>query len=111
MQLGHQSLHPCPHHPDPAGCRSYIWNALAIATVTLVAERLKDNDDHAASLALSCSLALAAAGGLLVCGVLQAWGPWLLARTGAEAAILPYALTYLRIRALAAPAAILLQVG
>ncbi|GAB4822804.1 hypothetical protein N2152v2_009850 [Parachlorella kessleri] len=90
---------------------SYIWNALAIATVTLVADRLKDNDTQAASLALSCSMALAVVGGLVVCGVLETAGPWLLARTGAEAAILPHALTYLRIRALAAPASIVVQVA
>ncbi len=67
-------------------------------------------DGDAQATAWTCSLAMAIAGGLVVCGVLQACGPWLLARTGAKAAILPYALTYLRIRALAAPAAILLQV-
>lgn len=88
----------------------YVWNALAIATVTLVAERLKGGDSRAASASLSCSLALGAAGGVVVCALLLGAGPALLRATGAEPALLAPALTYLRIRALAAPAAILVQV-
>lgn len=66
--------------------------------MTLVADRLKDGDTTTASRSLTCSLLIALAGGLVVCCVLQLWGPRLLAATGAEAALLPYSLRYLRIR-------------
>lgn len=79
--------------------------------MALVADRMKSKDGRAASLALSCSAAIAVAGGVLVCAILQLWGPRLLLATGADAALLGPALTYLRIRAVAAPAAILVQVA
>lgn len=103
-----------------------VWAALTIATVTVVSERLKASSSSStttsgsevdepsrssssssksrgqqeicepAARALSAALALAVSGGLLVCTVLQAWGPHLILATGADPLLLPSALTYLR---------------
>lgn len=90
---------------------NYILMSLSVGTVSLVAERLQRNDARAAATALSSSLALAAAGGALMGGTYLALGPQLLALTGADPAVLGHAAAYLRIRALALPAVVLVQVG
>lgn len=90
---------------------NYILFGLSVGTVSLIAERLKDRDVPSAAIALSSSLFLAAAGGACMGAVFLCWGPQLLRMTGAEAAVLPPAAQYLRIRALALPAVILSQVA
>jgi Na+-driven multidrug efflux pump len=88
---------------------NYILFGLSVGTVSLVAEALKDKDTAAASTALSSSLFLAATGGAIMGAVYLMFGPQLLAMTGADAAVLPHAANYLRIRALALPAVIFSQ--
>lgn len=90
---------------------NYVLMSLSVGTVSLVAERLQRHDTAAAATALSSSLALAAAGGALLGCSYLALGPQLLALTGADPAVLGHAAAYLRVRALALPAVVLVQVG
>ncbi|KAL4431117.1 hypothetical protein ABPG75_006373 [Micractinium tetrahymenae] len=90
---------------------NYVLMSLSVGTVSLVAECLQRSDTAAAGTALSSSLALAAAGGALMGGTYLALGPQLLALTGADPAVLGHAAAYLRIRALALPAVVLVQVA
>lgn len=87
----------------------YSFNALSIATVSLTAERLRLKGD--AGKAVSTALCIGAVGGIAITAIFQGWGPQLLARTGCDPALLPDSALYLRIRSLAAPAAILTQVA
>lgn len=80
-----------------------------MGTVSLVAERLQRRDLPAASVALASSLFLAAVGGAAMGAVYLVAGPALLRCTGADAAVLAYASSYLRIRALALPAVVVGQ--
>ncbi|KAI7844559.1 hypothetical protein COHA_001917 [Chlorella ohadii] len=85
---------------------NYILFALSVGTVSLIAERLKQQDTEAAGRTLSGSLFLAAMGGLSMGLLFLQFGPQLLRLTGADPAVLAYAATYLHIRALALPAVI-----
>jgi Na+-driven multidrug efflux pump len=89
---------------------NYILFGLSVGTVSLIAERLKDQDVAAAAQALSSSLFLAATGGAAMGALYLLQGAQLLSLTGADAAVLPFAASYLRIRALALPAVIVGQV-
>ncbi|PSC76204.1 armadillo repeat-containing 8-like isoform B [Micractinium conductrix] len=90
---------------------NYILFGLSVGTVSLVAERLQRRDLPAASVALASSLFLAAVGGAAMGAVYLVAGPALLRCTGADAAVLAYASSYLRIRALALPAVVVGQVS
>ena len=87
----------------------YSFTALSVATVSLVAERLRQHRD--AGPALSTSLFLGACGGVVVATIFLALGPQLLAATGCDPALVATSWQYLRIRAFAAPAAIITQVA
>ena len=87
----------------------YSFSALSVATVSLIAERIREGRD--AEHALSTSLCIGAVGGILIGAILLLWGPQLLAMTGCDPALLPISWQYLQIRALAAPAAIITQVA
>jgi Na+-driven multidrug efflux pump len=87
----------------------YTFTALSIATVSLTAERLRQG--AGAERTVSAALFVAAASGAAVTAVLLTFGGALLAATGCDPALLPAAGEYLRIRALAAPAAIVTQVA
>lgn len=87
----------------------YSFSALSVATVSLIAERIREG--QGAEHALSTSLSIGALGGILVGAILLGWGPQLLAMTGCDPALLPLSWQYLQIRALAAPAAIVTQVA
>ena len=91
---------------------NYIWNSQGIATTTLVADALnrpsadsKHPPHVEAGRVLASSLMMAAAMGAMVCVFLQLFGPRLLQLTGAAPELMDPALAYLRIRALATPAA------
>jgi hypothetical protein len=73
---------------------------LSIATVAEVSAHLRDAPERA-STAVSAALALAAGGGAAVAAFVLVFGPVLLRATGCDAALLPAAGVYLRIRALA----------
>jgi Na+-driven multidrug efflux pump len=79
--------------------------------VGLLAEHLKEDDVAGASATLSSSLFVAAAGGAAIGLAYLLQGPLLLRLTRADAAVLPHAAKYLRIRALALPAVIVAQVS
>mmetsp|Transcript_1310 Transcript_1310/g.3313 ORF Transcript_1310/g.3313 Transcript_1310/m.3313 type:complete len:553 (-) Transcript_1310:16-1674(-) len=89
---------------------NYIWNSQGVATTTMVATELNEEGvppERAARRAgrvLAASLLLALCAGGAVCVVLQLAGPTLLAATGASPELIPPALAYLRVRALATPA-------
>lgn len=87
----------------------YSFNALSIATVSLTAERIRQG--KGAETAVSTALFVGAIGGVLITAVIQGWGQHLLLLTGCDASLLNESWRYLRIRSLAAPAAILTQVA
>jgi putative MATE family efflux protein len=91
----------------------YSFTALSIATVSLTAERLrlKNDDQNLAGQTIGAALFLGAAGGVVVAIILLVWGPALLLKTHCDPVLLPAAREYLKIRALAAPAAIVTQVA
>lgn len=80
-----------------------------MATISLVAELHGHRPDQAGD-TLTAALLSAAFGGLLICFIMLSWGPTLLAATGCDPSLVPFSWQYLRIRAFAAPAAILTQV-
>ncbi|KAG7672119.1 putative Protein DETOXIFICATION 46, chloroplastic [Nannochloris sp. 'desiccata'] len=87
----------------------YSFTALSVSTVSLIAERLRKG--HGAEHALSTALFLGAAGGIFISSIFVLWGPQLLAATGCDPSLLGTSWQYLRIRCLAAPAAIITQVA
>ena len=101
----------------------YSFTALSVATVSLIAERLrkaKENNNNnnnngssgaTAEDALSTALFLGASGGILIAAVILVWGPRLLALTGCDPSLLSTSWSYLRIRVLAAPAAVITQIA
>jgi Na+-driven multidrug efflux pump len=88
----------------------YSFTALTIATVSIVAEHLRSQREDLAGKALSTSLVIGAIGGACITLVLTTYGSLLLSLTGCDPVLLPVAEKYLRIRAFAAPAAILTSV-
>lgn len=88
---------------------NYILYGLSVGTVSLIVTALKAKDAEGASRALSSSLFLAACGGATMGAIFLQWGPQLLRLTGAEPAVLAYAAVYLRIRAMALPAVLIVQ--
>jgi putative MATE family efflux protein len=87
----------------------YSFTALSVSTVSLIAERLRKG--HGAEHALSTALFLGATGGILISSIFALWGPQFLAATGCDPGLLGTSWKYLRIRCLAAPAAIITQVA
>jgi putative MATE family efflux protein len=87
----------------------YSFTALSVSTVSLIAERLRKG--HGTEHALSTALFLGATGGILVSSIFVLFGPQLLAATGCDPSLLVTSWQYLRIRCLAAPAAIITQVA
>ena len=79
--------------------------------MSVVAERLKRGDRDAAASALSAALQLAALAGSALALLYLTRGDALLSLTGADPAVLVPAGRYLRIRALALPAVITVQVA
>lgn len=77
--------------------------------MSIVAERL--GAGTRAEEALSNSILVAVTGGIVVSMGLLVWGPNLLKATGCDVSLLPASWEYLRIRAWAAPAAIVTQVA
>jgi Na+-driven multidrug efflux pump len=108
---------------------NYVWAGLSVATVTLVAERLRSSSlssgsssgigtsgkskkiNRPASHILTTALAVAVLGGAAVTAILLSYPEAILRATGADASLLAAASGYLRVRALAAPAAVVIQVG
>ncbi len=88
----------------------YSFTALSVSTVSLIAERLRSGRGTAEH-ALSTALFLGATGGILISCIFLLWGPQLLAMTGCDPSLLGTSWQYLRIRCLAAPAAIITQVA
>lgn len=86
----------------------YSFSALSVATISLVAEYINRPDQ--AGDTLTAALISAAFGGLVVGLVMLYWGPTLLRATGCDPSLIPFSWQYLKIRAFAAPAAILTQV-
>lgn len=88
----------------------YSFTALTIATVSIVADYLRQDKDEEAGKVLSTSLILGCVGGCLVACVLKMHAPALLVMTGCDPQLLDLAGLYLGIRAWAFPAAILTSV-
>ena len=89
----------------------YSFTALTIATVSILGEKLRKGQEREASNALSTSLLLGALGGVLITLVLSVFGARMLVMTGCDPVLLPLSEKYLRIRAYAAPAAIVTSVA
>eukprot|EP00890_Picochlorum_soloecismus_P005083 jgi/Picsp_1/5576/NSC_02935-R1_enhanced disease susceptibility len=89
----------------------YSFTALTIATVSILGEKLRKGQEKEASKALSTSLLLGAVGGALITLILSVFGARMLAMTGCDPVLLPLSEKYLRIRAFAAPAAIVTSVA
>jgi putative MATE family efflux protein len=88
----------------------YSFTALTIATVSIIADKLRLGQDAGAGQALSTSLLIGAVGGSLITLILVFYGPQLLIKTGCDPVLLPIAETYLSIRAFSIPAAIMTSV-
>lgn len=89
---------------------NYALAALGVSTVTLSAERLALGQPRRASHVVTAALLTAALCGVTLSAYIYMNGPQLLAATGANEIVRGPALTYLRIRAFALPAALMVQV-
>ena len=83
----------------------YSFMALSIATVSLTSERIRTSYRQAAK-SIGAALFIGSVGGICLTAILLLWGPALLQSTQCDPILLPLATEYLRIRAIAAPAAI-----
>ena len=88
----------------------YSFTALTIATVSIVADHLRQDEDEEAGKVLSTSLMLGCVGGCLVASIVKMNATALLVMTGCDARLVGLAGEYLGIRAWAFPAAIMTSV-
>ena len=89
----------------------WIFNFLAIATQTDVAQASGRRDPAQASKLISLALALGVLISLLLCGLLLPGAGWLSALLGAEGEVQRLASEYIQLRVLGAPAVIVVMVG
>lgn len=90
---------------------TYIFTAITITTVSLVADKLRKQDISAAGDALSSALFVATVFGLLIQAVLLVYSKQMVVLTGAAPALLEPSVTYLKIRAWSAPAVLISMVA
>lgn len=100
------------------GCCSLIFNtcnygmaALSVSTITLAAERIAQGQYDRASNIITAALVIATTVGVAVATIIVTNGPQLIAATGANELVRAPAETYLKIRALSIPAALIVQVS
>jgi len=93
------------------GLAFFVFNFLATGTTPLVADAVGREDRAGASRVVTSALTLAVVGGLGAALVLEALAEPILSVMGADGALRAPALAYLRVRALAAPAVLLVTVG
>ncbi len=89
----------------------FVFNFLAYGTTPLVAQAVGRDDRRDAGRTVAAALLTAAVLGVVVLAVLEAAAEPILDVMGAEGAVAAGALTYLRIRALAAPAVLVVLAG
>jgi MATE family, multidrug efflux pump len=87
------------------------FNFLAYATTPLVAQALGKNDKELARRWVGDALILAVGLGVVAFVVVEALAPWLVHLMGATETVAIPAISYLRIRAIAAPAVLLVTAG
>lgn len=86
---------------------AYLFTFLAVATTSLYASALRDHDDSRAKEVLTNAIGLALFFGCLLLFIQFYFSPYFISiLSGTSIASIPYAITYSRIRALAAPAAL-----
>ena len=88
-----------------------LFSFLAYGTTPLVAKAIGQKDEAAADRTITTALVVAVALGIAAVAVLELGGRWFLELLQAPAEAIEVALTYLRIRALAAPAVLVILVG
>jgi MATE family multidrug resistance protein len=93
------------------GFAFFGFNFLAYATTPLVAQALGRGDEDRARRWVGDALLLAVVLGALTLVFLIVLAPWLVEVMGAESAVAESAISYLRIRALATPAVLLVTAG
>ncbi|KFM23690.1 MATE efflux family protein 2, chloroplastic [Auxenochlorella protothecoides] len=105
---------PTPPSSTPSSPSSPSWGVAttnAVAADSILDPALSEREREAARARVErlvgTTMALAVAFGFLALGALWTQGQPILARMGADAEVLPHALAYLRLRALAAPAVML----
>ncbi|KAL6758381.1 hypothetical protein V8C86DRAFT_2598176 [Haematococcus lacustris] len=90
----------------------YFFQNLQVASLSVISSRLREGAQGAAARTLACALLLAAVAGTLTAAGLEAGAPWLLQAVGVkDAALLPMAADYMRVRALAQPAVLVTMVA
>ncbi|GFH23247.1 multidrug and toxic compound extrusion protein [Haematococcus lacustris] len=90
----------------------YFFQNLQVASLSVISSRLREGAQGAAARTLACALLLAAVAGTLTAAGLEASAPWLLQAVGVkDAALLPMAADYMRVRALAQPAVLVTMVA
>ena len=87
------------------------FNFLAYATTPLVAQALGRGDEAGARRWVGDALVLAVLLGLLATAILEVLAPWFVDLMGAEADVAGPAVSYLRIRAMATPAVLVVTTG
>ena len=87
------------------------FNFLAYATTPLVAQALGRGDSGEARRWVGDALVLAVLLGLLATAILETLAPWLVGLMGAEPNVADPAVSYLRIRAIATPAVLVVTTG
>lgn len=87
------------------------FNFLAYAVTPLVAQALGRGDHDGARRWVGEAMVLALGLGVLATVALQLLAPWAVALMGADESVAPPAVSYLRIRALAAPAVLVVTAG
>lgn len=93
------------------GFAFFGFNFLAYATTPLVAQALGRGDENRARRWVGDALLLAVGLGILTTLVLILTAPWLVKVMGAQSEVAESAISYLRIRALATPAVLLVTAG
>ncbi|GMH41442.1 hypothetical protein BSKO_09352 [Bryopsis sp. KO-2023] len=89
---------------------NYTFNSLGLATMTIVAERLKSEGPKEASKDFSTALLMSLVFGVLSMAVLLAFGGRIITSSGVDPAVGSFSLEYLNIRAFAQPAALAILV-
>lgn len=90
---------------------TYVFTAITITTVSLVADKLRTQDVDGAGDALSSALFVATTFGLIIQAVLLCCSEQMVMFTGAAPALLAPSVTYLKIRAWSAPAVLISMVA
>lgn len=87
------------------GFAQYVFQSLQIATLSLMADRLRRDDARGAEAILCHALFIALAAGALTTLLLELFATQMVLATGVrDMALVPYSVLYLRLRALAQPA-------